>query len=129
MSWLATAPRTLDAALALRPELAVGFVALESRVAEEPELDAALRDRCRRRIAELTGHAIAGASRPGDPREAAVLAFVEQVVLDPHGVSDAQVAALRAHLSPRAVAALAQGIALWEGRARLAHALGVALER
>jgi hypothetical protein len=128
MSWLATAApmRTLGDALALRPDLLAGYRALEAAVAAEPALDAALRARCRARIATLVG----GRTDPGVPPAAddVVLEFVEQFVLDAHGVSDALVARLGAVLAPRAIVALAQAVAVWEGQYRLARCLAVTPE-
>ena len=57
-----------------------------------------------------------------------MLEFVEQFVLDAHGVTDALVARLGAVLSPRGIVALAQATAVWEGEVRLARWLEVASE-
>ena len=120
MSWLApdAGLRTLDDALALRPDLLAGYHALEARLAAELAPD--LRTRLRSRIAALVG---VGPSDPGPDDD--VLEFAEQLVLDPHGVGDALVARLTARLGPRGVVTLAQAVAVWEGRCRLARALGV----
>ena len=94
MSWLATSPspRTLGEALALRPDLLAGLRGLEAAFVAEPTLDADLRLRCRLRIAQLLG--VPGtAATPPDPDDV-VVEFVEQFVLDVHGVSDALVSRL-----------------------------------
>ena len=118
--------RTLAEALALRPDLLAGYRALEAAVAAEPELDARLHACCRARVATLCG---AGAS-PLDAggSEDVVLEFVEQLVLDAHGMTDDLVARLGARLSPRALVALAQAVVVWEGEHRLARTLGVVPE-
>jgi alkylhydroperoxidase family enzyme len=128
MSVLATspAPRTLGEALALRPDLLAGQRALDAALASEPSLDPVVRERCRLRVAQLVGGTGAAAA-PVDPDDVAV-EFVEQMVLDVHGVSDALVARLAAVLSPRAMVTLAQATAVWEGRCRLARALQVTPE-
>jgi hypothetical protein len=128
MTWLAAdpPPRTLDEALALRPDLRAGFGALEAAVEAEPALDGALRARCRARVATLMGAAAAPAPAAGGDDPA--IELVEQLVLDPHGVSDALVARVATVLSARAVVALAQAVVVWEGRHRIARALGVAPE-
>jgi len=126
MSSVTTAepPRTLAQALALRSDLLAAYRALETTLAAEPTLDAGLRARCRARIATLVGVASAPGLVPS--RDDVVIEFVEQFVLDPHGVSDDLVARLRRVLSPRGVVALAQAVAVWEGECRLARVLGVA---
>ena len=128
MSVLATspAPRTLGEALALRPDLLAGQRALDAALAHEPSLDPAVRERCRLRIARILE--VPGAmDAPCRPDDVAV-EFVEQLVMDVHGVSDALVARLAAVLSPRAIVTLAQAAAVWEGRCRLARALQVTPE-
>ena len=54
------------------------------------------------------------------------LAFAEQYVLDPHGVTDSDFAALRDYLEPPAVATLVLAIAVFEAQARFRLALDVA---
>jgi hypothetical protein len=127
MSWLATAvpPRTLGDALALRPELLAGCRALEAALAAEPSIDAALQARCRARVAALFG---ASAARVDASADDVVLEFVEQFVLDAQGVTDALVARLATVLSPRAIVALAQSVAVWEAEHRLARCLEVSAE-
>ena len=58
-------------------------------------------------------------------RERACLGFAEQYVLDPHGITDGDVAALRARLGTPAVAMLTLGIAVFDALARFQVALGV----
>lgn len=117
-------PRTLGDALALRPELLAGYRALEDALAAEPTLDADLRRAVRARLATLLG----AEPEPSGMAPAVVLEFVEQFVLDAHGVNDDLVARLRTVLPPRGVVALAQAVAVWEGELRLARWLGVRAE-
>jgi hypothetical protein len=128
MSWLRTAvpPRTLGDALALRPDLLAGYRRLEAALAAEPTLDATVRRRCRARIATLVG--VGGEPVAAPAGDDVVLEFVEQFVLDPHGVSDALVARLGAVLAPGGIVALAQAVAVWEGECRLARCLEVSPE-
>ena len=127
MSWLGAEPavRTLRDALALRPDLLAGYRALETCLARDAGLPADLLARCRARVAALTGVGAPGASPAADD---VAVEFVEQFVLDPHGVTDDLVARLAARHSPRAVVTLAQATAVWEGACRLARALDVAME-
>lgn len=124
MSWLAAEPpvRSLGDALALRPELLAGFRALDACLARDTTLPPGLLARLRARVAMLVG---VGAPVPGPDPDDVAMEFVEQFVLDPHGVTDALVERLRARLSPAAVVTLAQAIAASEGACRLARALGV----
>jgi alkylhydroperoxidase family enzyme len=127
MSWLA-ADRPLDTlgdALALRPDLLAGYRALDASLARDGALPADVLARCRARVATLVG--VGGFAPSPDPDDVAI-EFVEQFVLDPHGVTDALVERLRARLSPAAIVTLAQAVAVWEGACRLARALDVAPE-
>ncbi len=125
---------TLGDALALRPDLLAGCRTLEAAIAAEPSLDDAMRAWCRGHVAALMG-ATAGetgeAGETGDtaaPPDAVVVEFVEQLVLDAPGVTDALVARLRSALSPRAIVALAQSVAVWEAEHRIARCLAVSPE-
>jgi len=126
MSWLGAdpAPRTLGDALALTPDLRAGYRALQAALAAEPSLDPGLRARCRARVAMLLGVAADGATTPDD----VVMEFVEQLVLDAHGMSDDLMARLAGVLSPRAIVTLAQAVVVWEGQYRIARCLDVAPE-
>jgi hypothetical protein len=130
MSWLAQDPplRTLGDALALHPALRERFRGL-ARAVDEAGVDEALLAACRGRVRVLTGHAPASTAAahppPSDERTRVALEFAEQLVMDPHGVDDRLVARLRIHLPIATLVALAQGLALFEGQCRLAHALGV----
>jgi hypothetical protein len=128
MSWLVADPglRTLGDALALTPDLLAGYRALEQALAADSELDAALRARCRARVALLLG--VPGDHYPSGSAADVVLELVEQLVLDAHGVSDDLVARVRSVLSPRAIVTLAQAVVVWEGQYRLARCLDVAPE-
>ena len=129
MSWLVADPglRTLGDALALTPDLLAGYRVLEQALAADPELDGALRARCRARVALLLG--VPGDHYPsGSGADDVVLELVEQLVLDAHGVSDDLVARVRSVLSPRAIVTLAQAVVVWEGQYRLARCLDVAPE-
>src|SRR5262245_30789352 len=60
--------------------------------------------------------------------ERACLAYAEQFVLDAHGVTDAQAAAVTAHLGAAGLVALTEALALFEGFARFRQLLGVTPE-
>jgi alkylhydroperoxidase family enzyme len=57
--------------------------------------------------------------------ERACLAYAEQLVLDAHGVTDAQAAEVTAHLTAAGLVALTEAVALFEGFARFGQILGV----
>jgi hypothetical protein len=127
MSWLATDPplRTLGDALALRPDLLAGCRTLAAAIAAEPSLDDELRAWSRARVAALMGVTAGETAAPPDD---VVVEFVEQLVLDAQGVTDALVARLATVLSPRAIVALAQSVAVWEAEHRIARCLAVSPE-
>lgn len=148
MTWLADAPPDASLAdlVALRPglrprvqdlltELWEGG-AVPVRVLELCRLRAAMLLRCAPELASRTPAAaidedlVAALARwPDDPRfdptDRACLEFTEQFVIDPHGVSDAQVGAVRGVLGDEGAVALTVGLALFEGFARAQQTLGV----
>lgn len=109
----------LDRLLAMSPA-GPAFAAYRDAVWHDAATDAALLQRCRDRLAVLLGvtAAEAGAPRPASEREAAALAFAEQWVIDPHGMTDDDCARLRAHLSDEECAAFTMGLALVEAELR-----------
>jgi len=117
--------RTLADALALRPELLAGIRELAAALAAEPSLSPALLACCRARVETLVGATSSRPAPPPAPDAELACEFVEQFVLDPHGITDDLVARLAARHSSRAVVTLAQAAALWEGIARLARAFDV----
>ncbi|GIU86664.1 MAG: hypothetical protein KatS3mg009_1179 [Acidimicrobiia bacterium] len=81
---------------------------------------------CERRVHALVRcepDPTAGAPLTGAQR--ACLAFAEQYVLDPHGLRDADFAALREHLDDAGIAALVLAVAMFDARARFEVALEV----
>ena len=129
MSWLGAAvvPRTLGEALALRPDLLAAYRRLDDALDREPALAGEILDRCRARVGELVGVPLRSHEGAASADDVAV-EFVEQFVLDPHGVTDELVARLSALLGARGVVALAQAVAVWEGRCRLARCFEVTAE-
>jgi alkylhydroperoxidase family enzyme len=140
-------PASLDAALALRPQLRSDYHRFRSLLWQA--LDPVVLELCRLRVAQLIGcrsellartpaalsagldeDKVSRLSRwPSDPTfspgERACLAFAEQFVLDPHGVTDAQAAAVLAHLGAPGMVALTQALGIFEGFTRLRMILGV----
>lgn len=133
--------------LALRPELAAAHDALLDTIWEQ--VDPVLLELCRLRMAKLMGAATAQAERspqalaagltedlverlprwPEDPAftdaHRAAMAFAEQLVIDHHGTTDDQVAALTAALGAEGVVALTTALGVWDNQHRLDLALGV----
>lgn len=123
MSWLA-AGSTLDELVALRPGLTEDLAAFDALLWAGSDVPVPLLELVRDRIAWLLG--AAGPARPGaNPAEQACLALAEQVVLDPHAVTDELVEGVRAVLGDAGTAALSIAIAVFEGRTRAALVLGV----
>ncbi len=95
-------------------------------------VDAALVERCRRRICLMLGadpstarHRDAPQIGPElDERDHACLAFAEQWMLDPHAVTDALAAGVTDHLAPAECAAFTIALAVIEAQVRAEMTLG-----
>jgi AhpD family alkylhydroperoxidase len=148
VSWLGTAP-TLDAVFGLRPELHDAWRAFRGAFWERRLVDPVILELCRLRVAALHGcRAELGARTPAardagldeariaaladwatDPRfsaaERACLRFAEQFVLDAHGVTDEDAAAVTAALGDPGAVALVEALALFDGFCRFRLVLGV----
>jgi alkylhydroperoxidase family enzyme len=134
-----------DRTLGLRPELRADLESFERLLWESWSVDPALLELCRLRIAQLLGWApevrrrgpakIAEAKRAAletwrrsgafSPLERACLELTEGFVLDPHGVSEANVGAVAAYLDPAGVVLLVEALALFDGFTRFRAILGV----
>ena len=133
--------------LSLRPELATDHGRLLDALWDR--LDPLLLELCRLRMAKLLGAPVALAERsprgvaaglteelvdrlPGWPHDPAfteaqrsALAFTEQFVVDHHGVTDDQVAALESSLGREGVVVLTTALGVWDNQHRFDNALGV----
>jgi alkylhydroperoxidase family enzyme len=136
-----------DRVLGLRPELHEDFTRFHDLLWKS--VDPLLLELCRVRIAELLGcvsemrrrtpAAVAAglderklAALPGWPNHAgfrvperACLAFAEQFLLDPHGVTDEQAADVIAHLGAPGLIAFVEALAIFEGFTRFRMILDV----
>jgi alkylhydroperoxidase family enzyme len=149
MSWLrgtANAPTPFEAVFGLRPELLACHRELYGRIWDAGLVRPGLLELCRLRIAMLHEceaerafrHADTGvsdaqvAALPEWPAadcfsdlERAALAIADKIPWQPHGVTDAEVATLRAHLSDPQVVALLLAMMLFDAHCRLRSALAV----
>jgi len=152
MTWLhETAPGAspLDRVFGLRPEAYARFRELYGVLWEPDAIDPGLLELCRLRIATILGSpgdralrfgaaTAAGLTEddvaelprwPDSPRFAgarrACLAFAEQYVIDPHGLTDADFDALHEHLDERAIATLTLAVAMFDALGRFRVALDV----
>ena len=103
--------------LEARPALHGMREQLRVTLLRESGLDPALLPACERRVVWLLS-AAGDEPQAADERERAVFAFTDAFVRDPHGVTDAHVAALRAFLTVPQVVALTELLALLDGFAR-----------
>lgn len=153
MTWLrATAPGTteFDRVFGLRPELYDDFRRFVSLFRSLQAIDPDILDLCRLRIAQVLGGdtvptigaAGTGARTPPaekvaaleewrqaavfTDRERACLAFAEKFVLQPHGVTDEDAAAVTAHLSDKEMIAFTEALAILDGFTRFRIILGIA---
>lgn len=147
MTWLPTVPdgaTPLARVFGLRPAAWARFRDVYAALWDGA--DAGVLDLCRRRIATLLACDVSvdGAPPGGAPAaqvaalpqwptsplftaaERAAIGFAEQYVFDPHALSDDDVAALRAHFGPPALARLALAVAVFDALARFRLALGIA---
>ena len=149
MSWLqraADAPSAFEAVLGLRPDLLNLYRTFYETLWDSDLVPANLLELCRRRIAGLHGceaervmrHAHAGVTDEQvttleawhqaacfSPVERAALAFAEKMPWQHHGVSDDDVAALRAHLTDAQVVALTVAAAVFDANCRLRLVFGI----
>jgi alkylhydroperoxidase family enzyme len=146
-TWLTTAPDgSLHGLLSIRPDLGERYDAMIERLWHSG-VDATLLELCRIRIAQLVGDAAGATLRtpqglgPGSSEqrvgqlpdwrrqssfseaERAALTVAEQFVVDVHGVSDDQFAALVAHHGSAGAVALATAFGLFDGQSRFRLAL------
>jgi alkylhydroperoxidase family enzyme len=149
MSWLrsADAASPLEGVLGLQPQLLQRYRTFYAMLWERNLVPANLLELCRLRIAAVHGcaaeqalrHARAGVTNEQvgalddwraaacfSPVERAVLAFAEKMPWQHHGVTDEDVAAVRAHLSDSQVVALAVALALFDATCRLRLVFDVA---
>jgi alkylhydroperoxidase family enzyme len=129
VSWLAA---SLDDTLALRPALRDDLRRFESLLWESG-VDRDVLDLCRLRVAQLLGcdavlrettrdlDALRRWPTQYDERTRACLAFAEAFVMDPRAITDADAAAVVAHLGAPGLVAFAEALAIFDGltRARL----------
>jgi alkylhydroperoxidase family enzyme len=152
MSWLpeqSAGTTALERALGLRPELLVDLKRFHALFWQDGRVDPIVLELCRLRIAGLLRCASelraryeparrAGlteakiAALPSWPkapdftaRERACLAFAEAFVVDVHSIDDELAAAVAEHLSPAAMVAFTEALAVFDGFARFRLVLGL----
>jgi len=147
MPWLGST--SFAQVFALRPQLYADYVAFAERIWSDGAVDPQLLELCRLLVAQMLGcpselrrrtpqAMTAGLSEAriaalSDWRrstelsaaERACLRFAQGFVLDPHGLTDADAAAVAAHLSPPEMVALVEALALFDGFTRFRLMLGV----
>jgi hypothetical protein len=128
MTWLRTPAGTeasLDAIFGLRPNAYARFRELYDALAHGG-VDEQTVDACRSRIEALLQFAPdPTANLDLDAAQRAAVAYAEQYALDPHGLRDADFAALHDHYSDAQLATLTLAVAIFDARARLSVALEV----
>jgi alkylhydroperoxidase family enzyme len=120
VSWLSGA----DDVFALRPVATARLRDLEAELSNSA-LDERTIELVRTRVAWLLGHA--GAPTPDaelTDRDRAALGFVEQYVLDPSGITDAQTAALHEVFTEPELTALTFCVAVYDAIGRMELVLG-----
>ncbi len=152
MTWLsATVPGAteFDRVFGLRPNLYDDYRSFVSLFWSLQPFDPVILDLCRLRIAQLlAGDAVPRPAQPStggiepppekiaalehwreasvfSEKERACLAFAEKFVLQPHGVTDEDAAAVTAHLSDKEMIAFAEALAVFDGFTRFRIVLGI----
>ena len=110
-----------------RPALSAAYRRFRDTLLDESALTAELVETCERRVTWLLAR-VGDEPRAVDGRERVLFAYVDAFVRDPHGVSDAHVAALRDFLSTAQVVGFTEMLALLDGftRFRLILSAGAA---
>ena len=156
MTWLpdtAAGATPFARAFGLRPELFAQYQMFAELFWTRRPVDPVVLELCRLRIAQLLGSATELAARRPEARaaglteariaaldhwrdtpdfsavERACLAFAEKFTLDPHGVSDADAAAVTAHLSAPEMVAFTEALAVFDGFTRFRLILGIEADR
>lgn len=137
MSWLGS--ESFAAVFGLRPELYADYRGFADTVWQDRLVDPRLLDLCRVRVAQILGWATVPTgldearvtalahwqrSELFSDRERACLRLADGFVLDPHGVSDDDAAAVAAHLSAAGLVALIEALAVFDGFTRMRLILG-----
>jgi alkylhydroperoxidase family enzyme len=152
MTWLTATvagATEFDRVFGLRPNLYDDYRAFVSLFWSLRPVDPVILELCRLRIAQLFGcdaelrvrHVPADAAGLTEEKiaalenwrtagefsdaERACLAFAEKFVLNPHGVTDEDAAAVTAHLSDKETIAFAEALAVFDGFTRFRIILGI----
>ena len=123
MGWLNS--ESFASVFGLRPQLFADYRAFEEAVWRDGQLGPRLLELCRARVAQILGDGTAEDVAALTECERACLRLTDKFVLDPHGVGDADAAAVAKHLSPAAMVALIEALALFDGFTRFRLILGV----
>jgi len=115
--------KSLDAALALRPDLREPLDDLLRTLRDGP-VESALLDACDALIRHRVGVPVDGpvpdvADSALDDRSGAVLVMAEQFVVDPHGIDPPMRDAVLDHCSMAELATLVQAFAMFDALARM----------
>lgn len=118
---------SLDTVLGQRPDLMVRYRALD-HLLRDGRIDPVLLDLCQRRVGTLLGcpRHQGPLPRSMSDLESAAVDMAEQFVLDPHGLTDEQAAAVSSRLGPSGMVAFTTALALFEGFCRFERMLGEA---
>jgi alkylhydroperoxidase family enzyme len=131
MSWLPVDANGSGTALTLCRVAATRAEELEAALYAEDRIDPAVVRLVRDRVNHLLGlpGAAFDARAPLGERERAALAFAEQYVLDPAGVTDEQAAAINLLFTEPELTALTFAVAVYDAMARVHLVLDLAPEQ
>ena len=128
MTWL---PRAAEGdeefarVLGLCPELHRRYTEFLALFTQQRPIDPHLLQRCGARVTALLRFTAQPLEGNAADVEHACLRFTDKFVLDPHGVTDDDAAAVSAHLGDAGLIAFVEALALFDGFARFRAILGI----
>lgn len=128
MTWLpgiAAGNDNFARVLDLRPELRQRHDEFVALFAQRQLLDPHILEICRARVVQLLRSDAPPLAGHATDIEATCLAFTDKFVLDPHGVTDGEAAAVIAHLGEPRMIAFVQALALFDGFERFRAVLDI----
>lgn len=128
MTWLpdvAAGRDDFDGVLELCPELQQRYEEFLALFTQRQLIAPHILEICRRRVAQLLRSEAPPFASDVTDIETACLIFTDKFVLDPHGVTDEDAAAVVAHLGEPGMIAFVQALALFDGFARFRAILDI----
>ena len=124
-TWLPDIAPDFDAVFGLRPDLYAAYRAFADVFYAHDLLDPVVLDLCRERVDVLLRSAPRSAEADLTEAQHACVTLAEQFVIDPHGVTAEQRAAVIDHFGEAGLVALVEALAVFDGFTRFRIILGI----